>query len=160
MTRLILIVNDVPAPGDAQKCLDLAPGQPVELVVCAPHLPRHASRWLTPQQRAQWRDDWAQALVAPWRSLWGPTGAQQALRYTLARGRLSETLARLQAHDGGAAAAGHGPANWPARVQDLRRRRAGADLEPVSASQSPLAHRWVAPLMASSGLSALLFLAD
>lgn len=158
MTRLILIVNDVPAPGDAWPQASLECGHSLDLLICAPHLPLHVSRWLTPLQRAHWRQDWAADLVARWRPLCRPA---EVARATLAQGPLHAALARLQA-DGGEPSTPSEPtaARLPARVLDLRRRRVGAELQPLHAGSPQPGSRWVAPLVASSSLSALLFLAD
>jgi hypothetical protein len=116
------------------------------LVACAPHLKRHVGRWLTQAARAQWRERWAAALFAelepPLRALAGGRVDKR-----LAQRPLLELTSRLQAQ------------HPDVQLLDARAPRWGHADEPIGAGQ-PTGPRWLGPLAVTTGLSAMLALAD
>jgi hypothetical protein len=147
METIAVFVNDA---RHAQQVLEpLLQGRPPThwiLVACAPHLKRHVGRWLTQAARAQWRERWAAALFAelepPLRALAGGRVDKR-----LAQRPLLELTSRLQAQ------------HPDVQLLDARALRWGQADEPISAGQ-PTRPRWLGPLAVTTGLSAMLALAD
>ena len=118
------------------------------VVACAPTLTRHIGRWVSNAARRQWLERWSSelfALIEP--DLRGRTGNK--VEKMLVKRPLTEVCARLEARLG------------PLRLLDARRPRLGKADEPLTAGQPPAdAEGWVYPVVATTGLSALLALAD
>ena len=116
------------------------------LVACAPHLKRHVGRWLTQAARAQWRERWAAALLAELEpALRAPAGVR--IDKQLAQRPLPEVASRLQAQHPGL------------QLLDARAPRWCHADEPISAGRL-IRPRWLGPLAITTGLSAMLTLAD
>jgi hypothetical protein len=118
------------------------------IVACPPTLTRHIGRWVSGAARAQWRERWAAELFA---DLEPELKAQAGSRVEklVARRPLVNVSARLSARLG------------PLRLLDARRPRLGNADEPISSTQpTDTAMRWVAPIAITTGLSAVLAMAD
>ena len=118
------------------------------VVGCAPTLTRHIGRWVSQGARRQWRERWAEALFAELQprlaALPGST-----VETLLANRPLVEVSARLEARLS------------PVRLLDARQPRIGKLDEPISARQPAASTTpWAGPVAATTGLSALLALAD
>lgn len=118
------------------------------LVACPPTFTRHIGRWVSRDARAQWRERWAAALFAALEPELKACPGNRVDKQ-LAKRPLHEVAARLEARLA------------PLRLLDARRPRLGQVDEPISAEE-PAADvgRWVAPLAITTGLSAVLALAD
>ena len=147
MQAIAVFVNDAPhARHLLQPLLQGRPPTRWILVACAPHLTRHAGRWLTQAARLQWRERWAAALFAELAPALG--GAGHRVERQLARGPLVELSARLQARHPGV------------QLLDARAARFGQREEPVTAAQPGDRPGWVGTVAVTTGLSAMLTLAD
>ncbi len=118
------------------------------LVACPPALSRHIGRWVSHSARQQWRERRAAEIFS---ALQGGLSAAAGSRIeTLVAARpLVELSAQLQSR-------------LPdVRLLDARRIPLGRAEEPVTLEQ-PAADgaRWVGPVAAATGLTALLTLAD
>lgn len=117
------------------------------LVACPPRLTRHAGRWVSNSARAQWRERWAAELFAQLEPAWrAQTGV--SLEKQVAKRPLVEVAERLAAKWSGL------------RLLDARAPRWGQAGEPISAEQPVAQPAWVGPLAVTTGLSAMLALAD
>jgi len=118
------------------------------LVACAPTLTRHIGRWVSQSARAQWLERWSAELFAQLQ----PELAERAgsrVETMLVKRPLHEISARLQTRIG------------PLRLLDARRPRLGKADEPLSADQPPSGpSKWAYPVAATTGLTAMLTLAD
>ncbi len=118
------------------------------LVACAPTLTRHIGRWVTQSARQQWLERWSVELFAQLEpELRSVAGSQ--VEKLLARKPLIDVSRRLSARLG------------PVRLLDARRPQVGRVDEPISDQQpAGAASRWAAPVAATTGLAAMLTLAD
>lgn len=118
------------------------------LIGCPPTLSRHIGRWVSQSARRQWRERWAAEIFAGLEpALVARSGSR--VEKMLAGRPLIEVSARLQAR------------LQNVRFFDARRPRLGKIDEPITADQ-PAADgsRWAAPVAATTGLAAMLALAD
>jgi hypothetical protein len=149
MEQIAVFVNDAAHARHILRPM-LEGGEPTHwvLVACPPTLTRHIGRWLSQAARDQWRERWAQELFAQLEpELKARRGSQ--VEKLLARRPLVAVSARLSAR------------LHSLRLLDARRPRIGKIDEPISASQpSDLVNRWAAPIAITTGLSAVLTLAD
>lgn len=118
------------------------------LVGCPPTLSRHIGRWVSQSARQQWRERWAAEIFA---TLEPALAARSGSRVEkmLAGRPLIDVSARLQSrlHN--------------VRLLDARRPRLGKADEPITAEQPAAdSSRWAAPVAATTGLAAMLALAD
>lgn len=150
MEVIAVFVNDA---AHARRLLQpmLEGGAPAHwvLVACPPTLTRHIGRYVSRAARRQWRERWAQALFAQLEpALKAFPGS--VVERQLAQRPLVDMSARLAARLPGL------------RLLDARRPRLGADDEPVSAAQASPgpSSRWAAPMVLTTGMSAMLALAD
>lgn len=150
METIAAYVDDAEhAPRLLQPLLDRDADARWVVVVCPPRLRRHASRWISHAERQRCREEWAGRLFVALEPLFArcPPDAVQTL---LARGPLARVTERLSQRFGATL-----------RVFDARRPRLGRPLEPLKADRPAGAGRaFAAPLVLSSGLSALLALSD
>lgn len=112
------------------------------LVACAPHLTRHASKWVSRSAREDWRGQWSEgvfnALVPALRA------RGDSVQTQVADGPLHALTHRLRL------------AHGPSRVMDARRPKFGHLLPTVTADQSVAARSpWQLPL-ALAGVGAML----
>ncbi len=150
MEMIAVFVNDVAHARHLLKPM-LEGGAPAHwvLVACPPTLTRHIGRYVSKAARRQWRERWAQALFAQLEpALKACPGS--AVERQLAHRPLVDVSARLAVRLPGL------------RLLDARRPRLGADDEPVSATQASPgpSSRWAAPMVLTTGMSAMLALAD
>ena len=118
------------------------------LVACPPKLTRHIGRWVTRSAQEQWRERWAAELYAELDPLLIQAGAAR-VEHVLAKRPLVEVAKSLQQR------------NAALRVLDARRPRLGATDEQLTEGQPPAdAHKWAYPIALTTGLGALLALAD
>jgi hypothetical protein len=149
MEKIAVFVNDAAyARHVLQPMLGGAAAAHWVLVACPPTLTRHIGRWVSRSARDQWRERWAAQLFTELEpELKAQPGSE--VEKLLARRALVDVSTRLQTRLA------------PLRLLDARRPRLGKPDEPISASQpvedSP---RWVATVAVSTGLSAVLALAD
>jgi len=118
------------------------------VVACAPTLTRHIGRWVSNAARQQWLERWSNELFA---QLEPELRAQPGSRVEkmLVKRPLADVSARLEAKQG------------PLRLLDARRPRLGKTDEPLTAGQPPAEGKgWAYPVAATTGLTALLALAD
>jgi len=150
MEAIAVFVNDA---AHAQHLLQpmLASGAPAHwvLIACPPTLTRHIGRYVSRSARRQWRERWAQALFTQIEPALKACPASIVER-RLADRPLADMSARLAARLPGL------------RLLDARRPRLGVDDEPVSAGQASSggSARWAAPVVLTTGMSAMLALAD
>jgi hypothetical protein len=149
MEKIAVFVNDA---AHARHILEpmLASATPTHWIVvaCPPTLTRHIGRWVSNSARQQWRERWAAELFAELE----PTLRRQAgsqVDKQVAKRPLVDVSARLEARLG------------PLRLLVARRPKLGKIDEPLTPSQpSDDLGRWVAPVAITTGLSAVLALAD
>ncbi|MBX3622411.1 MAG: hypothetical protein KF891_20795 [Rhizobacter sp.] len=149
MDKIAVFLNDAPHAEQALRPL-LKGGEASHwiLVACPPTLTRHIGRWVSAGARQQWRERWAAELftqVEPW--LKAQPGSQ--VEKMVAKRPLIDVAMRLDQRLGNV------------KVFDARRPRLGRPDEPVAAGAP--AHevsRWTYPVAISTGLSAVLALAD
>ncbi|WP_394789504.1 hypothetical protein [Rhodoferax sp.] len=115
------------------------------LVACAPHLTRHASKWVDPRALESWRQEWAQPVFAAVLPLLQARG--DTVDTVVAHGDLHAFTQTLQDSHG------------PARVLDARCPKFGQDLASITAEQGPDGNRWKLPLVLA-GMGAALMLAS
>lgn len=118
------------------------------LVACPPRFSRHLGRWVSRDAHEQWRARWAAALfdaLEPDLKLHPHSKVEKLL----AKRPLVTLTARLETRLG------------PLRLLDARRPRVGRIDEPISAKQPDAdGGRWVAPMALTTGMAAVLALAD
>jgi hypothetical protein len=118
------------------------------VVACPPKLTRHIGRWVSQSARDQWRERWAAEVFAEVESILKASPVNKVERL-LAKRPLVDISARLEARLKGI------------RLLDARRVRVGKSEEPLTAAQPPSeGNRWACPLAMTSGLTAVLALAD
>jgi hypothetical protein len=118
------------------------------VVACPPTLTRHIGRFVSRTARAQWRERWAETLFADLDLLLKATPGAQVDK-VLAKRPLPVVCARLEARYG------------PLRLLDARRPHLGKPDDPLTAGQpGSTTAVWAAPLAITTGLSAVLALAD
>ena len=149
MEMIAVFVNDV---GFARHVLQpMANSQgPTHWVVvaCPPKLTRHIGRWVAQSARDQWRERWAAEVFTELEVILkaGPANKVERL---VAKRPLVDVSARLQARLGGI------------RLLDARHARLGKTEEPLTLAQPPLEESsWAYPIAVTTGLSAMLALAD
>jgi hypothetical protein len=149
MEKIAVFVNDAPhAHHLLLPLLSAARPQHWILVACPPTLTRHIGRWVSASARDQWRERWATELFAQVEpALKVPAGSR--VEKMLAKRPLIEVATRLDQRLGNV------------KVFDARRPRLGKPAEPlaVDAPASELS-RWTYPVAITTGLSAMLALAD
>jgi hypothetical protein len=119
------------------------------LVACPPTLTRHIGRWVSKASREQWLQRWSVDLFAELEpELRTHSGSK--VEKMLVKRPLVEVSARLQSRLGSL------------RMLDARRPRLGRADEPMVAGQPSdgNAPPWVFPVAVTTGLSAVLALAD
>lgn len=117
------------------------------LVACPPVFSRHLGRFTSRAARAQWRERWSQEVFTELEPLLKAGGG--VVEKLVARRPLEEVSARLVARLGAV------------RLLDARRSHLGKTDEPLTAGQPvDAASRWTAPVVVTTGLSAMLALAD
>ena len=118
------------------------------LVACPPALPRHVGRWLSAAARENWHRRWAVEQFACVQPLFGAHCVGR-IEQVVASGPLIAVVDRLMACYG------------DLRLLDARRQHFAYLREPLTRQQPPLdANRWAWPAALTTGLSALLALAD
>ena len=151
MEKIAVFVNDAShARHLLQPLLSRGRAGPVHwiLVACPPTLTRHIGRWVSKQARQQWLDRWSIDLFAELEpDLRADDGSK--VEKLVAKRPLVDVSARLQARLSGL------------RLLDARRARLGRADEPMVVDQpGDGRHSWLVPVAATTGLSALLTLAD
>lgn len=117
------------------------------IVACAPTLTRHIGRWVSQSARRQWLERWSAELSAELEPLLAVPGSK--VEKLLARRPLVEVGERLQARLG------------PLVMVDARRPRVGKADEPITRGQPASGTGgWAYPVAATTGLAAMLTLAD
>ena len=118
------------------------------LVGSAPRLSRHIGRWVSHSARQQWRERWADEIFAALQPAFAAQPGAKVERLVATR-PLIEVSARLETRLHGV------------RLLDARRPRLGKLDEPITAGQPAAdAARWAGPVVAATGLTAMLSLAD
>jgi len=118
------------------------------LVACPPTLTRHIGRWVSQSAREQWRERWAADLIAELEPQLKERAGSLVEKLT-ARKALVDVSARLEGRLG------------PLRLLDARRPRLGKIDEPLTRDQpATQSNRWAGPVAITTGLSAVLALAD
>jgi hypothetical protein len=149
MEKIAVFLNDGPhALGALQPLLQTGAPRHWILVACAPTLTRHIGRWVTGAAREQWRERWSAELFAQVEPL---VKAQAGSRVDkmLAKRPLVEVATRLDGRLGNV------------KVFDARRPRLGKPAEPlVAGATGGEISRWTYPVAITTGLSAMLALAD
>jgi hypothetical protein len=149
MEKIAVFVNDAAyARHLLQPMLEAGLATHWVMVACPPTLTRHIGRWVSQSARTQWRERWANELLAELEpDLKARPGNQ--VEKLIASKPLPAIAARLQSRLGGL------------RLLDARRPRLGKADEPITLAQpSAEGGRWVYPVAVTTGLSAVLALAD
>jgi hypothetical protein len=119
------------------------------LVACPPALTYRIGRWLTNQNREQWRRRWSTELFAALQPLWAKT-PKGKIETSRATGPLPTVFARLQRQT---------PATL--RPLDARRARIGATNQTTQGAEpDPQRKDWAVPAAVASGISLALALTD
>ncbi len=149
MEKIAVFVNDAEhARHLLQPMLSAAVPTHWVLVACAPTLTRHIGRWVSHSARQQWLERWSAELYAQLEPELRSTAGSQVEKL-LARRPLVEVSRRLAARLG------------VVRLLDARRPQLGRVDEPISEQQPQgAASRWAGPVVATTGLAAILTLAD
>jgi hypothetical protein len=149
MEKIAVFVNDAEHARHLLQPM-LGHGRPAHWIVvaCAPTLTRHIGRWVSHAARQQWLERWSTELFAQLEpDLRAIPGSR--VEKLLARRPLAEVCQRLETRQG------------PLRLLDARRPRVGRPDEPLTAQQPPTDRQgWAYPVAATTGLTALLALAD
>jgi hypothetical protein len=145
MDKIIVYINDADfaLPHLQPMRLSSNPTQWI-LVACAPRLSHHASKWVNPQARENWCQQWAHGVFN--RLIPALQARGDSVHTLLAHGDLPALTQALQAQHG------------PARVLDARCPRFGQDLPNVTNGQNNSPSPWQIPLAVAS-LGAVLALA-
>lgn len=117
------------------------------VVACPPALPRYIGRWLSRPARALWRERWAAELFLETRPLFRQPGVLLVAE-VIAADRLSAYCGDLQQRFG------------TLRLLDARRQRLGQLLEPLAGVQRASSHALACRMALTTGLTAVLALAD
>ncbi len=149
MDKIAVFLND--APHAAQMLAPLLQrGDTAHwiLVACPPTLTRHIGRWVSASGRQQWRERWAADLLDKVELMFeGRPGTK--VEKMVAKRPLLDVAVRLDQRLG------------DVKVFDARRPRLGKPDEPLAAgAASHELSRWTYPVAISTGLSAMLALAD
>ena len=149
MEKIAVFVNDT---AHAQHLLQplLNSEGPVHwiLVACPPTLSRHIGRWVTQGAREQWRQRWAAECFARLEADI-KVDPRNRIEKILASRSPSDMAKRLEARLGSL------------KLLDARRPLLGKPEEPLTVSQPPSqTGGWSLPIAATTGLSAMLALAD
>lgn len=149
MDKIAVFLNDAPHAEQALRPL-LQAGGPSHwiLVACPPTLTRHIGRWVSTAARQQWRERWSAELFAQVEPLLKERAGSRVEKM-VAKRPLVDVAVRLDQRLG------------DVKVFDARRPRLGRTDEPLEAGAP--AHelsRWTYPVAISTGLSAMLALAD
>lgn len=149
MDKIAVFVNDAEqARHILQPLLQGAGPTHWVIVACAPTLTRHIGRWVSQAARRQWLERWSAELFAQLEPLLVAVPGSKVEKL-VARRHPAEVSARLQAR------LGH------VSLLDARRPRLGKVDEPISAGQpGDGGNRWAYPVAATTGLAAMLTLAD
>lgn len=119
------------------------------LVACPPTFTRHIGRWVSAAGRQQWKERWAADLMDKVEQQVFGEHRELKVERMVAKRPLIEVAVRLDQRLGGV------------KVFDARRPRLGKPEEPVEAgADSHEISRWTYPVAVSTGLSAMLALAD
>jgi hypothetical protein len=119
------------------------------MVICAPRMTRRIGKWVSHQQREQWRAKWGDRLREQLLPLFARRNDDE-VHWEQADHVLSQMTQRLRKKHGTAL-----------RVLDARRPKLGQPFEGVSGSQpTDDQARWTAPIAVSSSLSVMLALVD
>jgi hypothetical protein len=148
MEKIAVFVND--AEHARQILQPMLQGGATHLIVvaCAPTLARHIGRWVSNAARQRWLERWSSELFAQLEPELRAQGGSRVEKMLVKR-PLAEVSARLEAKQG------------PLRLLDARRPRLGKADEPLTAGQPPAERKgWACPVAATTGLTALLALAD
>lgn len=148
MDKVVVFVNDAV---HAEVALGpLAGGEQRHwiLVACPPALTRHIGRWVSTAARQQWRDRWAAELFAKVEPVLKSNSGSR-VETMVARRPLVELATRIDQRLGGV------------KVFDARRPRLSQPAEPLSADAPDRGiGRWAGPVAVTTGLGAMLALAD
>ena len=148
MDKVVVFVNDASHAEEALRPLAGSEQRHWILVACPPALTRHIGRWASTAARQQWRDRWAAELFAKVEPVLRSNGDSR-VETMVARRPLIELAIRIDQRLGGV------------KVFDARRPRLGQSDEPVSAGAPDQGiGRWAGPVAVTTGLSAMLALAD
>jgi hypothetical protein len=148
MEKIAVFVNDVSYARHILQPL-LGGEGPVHwiIVACPPTLSRHIGRWVSRGAREQWRQRWAAECFADVEPEL-KANPRNKLEKVLANRSPMDMASRLEARLGSV------------RLLDARRPRVGKAEEPLTAAQPNAKPGWTLPLAATTGLSAMLSLAD
>ena len=149
MDKIAVFANDIDhARHILEPMLAGAPATHWVLVACPPTFTRHIGRWVSQQARTQWRERWAGEMFAAIEPLLKAHHGSQVEKL-VARRPLTDVAARIEARLG------------QVRLLDARRPKLGKADEPLTVNQ-PVENggRWAAPVALTTGVSALLALAD
>jgi hypothetical protein len=149
MEKIAVFTNDAAyARHILQPMLHSADATHWVLVACPPHFSRHIGRWVSRDAHEQWRTRWAAELFDALEPELKANPRSQVEKL-LAKRPLVTVAARLEARLG------------PLRLLDARQPRLGRIDEPITTQQPEVdTGRWVAPLAITTGLTAVLALAD
>lgn len=149
MNKIAVFLNDAPhAAQMLSPLLQKSEGGLWILVACPPTLTRHIGRWVSASGRQQWRERWAADLLDKVELLFeGLPGI--TVEKMVAKRPLLDVAVRLDQRLG------------DVKVFDARRPRVGKLDEPLAKdAESHELSRWTYPVAISTGLSAMLALAD
>jgi hypothetical protein len=149
METIAVYVNDVDHARHVLQPLAQSQGPTHWVVVaCPPRLTRHIGRWVAQAAREQWRERWATEAYAQLEPML-KAGPGNKVEKLLAKRPLTDVTARLQTRLAGV------------RLLDARQSRLGKPEEPLTVTQPPIeGGRWAYPMAVTTGLSAVLALAD
>jgi len=150
METIAVFVNDAAhAQHLLQPMLAAADDTHWVLVACPPALTRHVGRWVSKAARRAWRDRWSDELFAQLEPTL-PASGRSRIEKIVASRPLADVSARLLARLPGA------------RLLDARRPALGRSDEPLTLDQPPSdrAPKWAGTAVATTGLAAVLALAD
>lgn len=148
MEKIAVFVNDAQHARHMLQPLLNGEG-PVHWIVVAypPTLSRHIGRWVSQSAREQWRQRWAADCFAQIEADL-KANPRNKFEKILATRPPIEMAGRLEARLGSL------------RLLDARRSRLGKPEEPLTATQPTEKPGWTLPIAATTGLSAMLSLAD
>jgi hypothetical protein len=113
------------------------------VVACAPSVTNDVGKWVSPESKDLWRDDWAISLFAEIKPMLGVMGNTVSTQLADAKSSLVEQTGELlKLHKG-------------AKVIDARRPKFGQDLQPVTSEQT-VGHKKLAGLAAAVTVATVL----
>ncbi len=113
------------------------------VVACAPSVTNDVAKWVSPEAKDLWRDDWAIALFGQIKPILGAAGNTVSTQLANAKSSLiDQTSELLKLHKG-------------AKVIDARRPKFGYDLQPVT-SEQPAGNKKLAGLAAAVTVATVL----